>query len=259
MPSLTKLSYLSNNNNQQGLLLAEKWEMTNDPTGYWISEKLEGIRAFWNGRSLLSRQGNVFAAPDWFTDVLPTDTSLDGELYAGRGKFQDVVSIVRSPDSQLWSNRISYHIFDIVDRTGTIPFEERISRLQRLFPRKVDWIVLVDHEKCRSKEHLQRKLDEVTRIGGEGLMLREPKSVYVPMRSRTLYKVKTIADAEAVVVGYEPGIGRNEEVYGALKCRMQSGKEFKTGTRMSDTVLQDPPKIVASRHRGIISDGRVRL
>lgn len=249
MPSLTKLSYLSIDNNPQGLLLAERWETTNDPTGYWISEKLDGLRAFWNGRALLSRKGNAFAAPDWFTDVLPTDISLDGELYAGRGKFKDVVSTVRATNSQLWTDNISYHIFDIVDRTGSIPFEERISRLQRLFPRKVSWIVLVDHEKCRSREHLQRKLDEVIKNGGEGLMLREPKSVYVPIRSRTMYKVKAFMDAEAVVVGYEPGKGRSKESCGALKCRMQSGNEFKIGTGLSDVVRQNPPKIVPSRHR----------
>jgi len=168
-----------------------------DPTGYWISEKFDGVRAFWNGKTFLSKKGNELTAPKWFTEVLPTDVLLDGELYAGRGNFQTAVSILRTINSNLWLQKISYQIFDIVDRTAKIPFEERISRLQRLFPRKIDWIGIVDHEKCQSKAHLQQKLDEVLNSGGEGLMLREPKSVYVPTRSKTLYKVKTFPDAEA--------------------------------------------------------------
>ena len=196
------------------------------------------------GKPFYPREGNEFTAPKWFTEVLPTDVLLDGELYAGRGNFQTAVSIVRTINSTLWLPKISYQIFDIVDPTAKIPFEERISRLQRLFPRKIDWITIVDHEKCQSKAHLQQKLDGVLNSGGEGLMLREPKSVYVPTRSKTLYKVKTFLDAEAVVVGYETGKGRNKGVCGALKCKMESGKEFKIGTGLSDAVRKNPPKIV---------------
>jgi DNA ligase 1 len=218
--------------------------MKSDPTGYWISEKLDGVRALWNGKTFLSREGNEFTAPEWFTRVLPTDVHLDGELYAGRGNFQDTVSIVRTVNSTLWPGKIQYQVFDIVDRTATIPFEERISQLQRLFAKNLDWIKLVDHEKCRSKDHLEKKLETVLKLGGEGLMLREAKSVYIPSRSRTLYKVKTFFDAEAIVVGYEPGKGRNKGVCGALKCQMENGKEFKIGTGLSDAVRENPPKVV---------------
>ena len=236
----------SQKNSRPGLLLAEKWDMSMDPTGYWISEKLDGVRAFWNGKSFLSREGNEFTAPKWFTEVLPTDVLLDGELYAGRGNFQDAVSIVRTTNSTLWPDRISYQIFDIVDRTSTIPFEERISRLQRLFPRQIDWLGIVDQEKCQSRSHLQQKLDGIQALGGEGLMLREAKSVYIPSRSKTLYKVKTFLDAEAVVIGYEPGKGKNNGICGALKCKMESGREFKIGTGLSDAMRRDPPKVVFS-------------
>lgn len=58
--------------------------------------------------------------------------------------------------------------------------------------------------------------------------------------------MKTFYDAEAVVIGYEPGKGRNKGVCGALKCRMESGKEFKIGTGLSDSIRLNPPKIVIS-------------
>lgn len=242
----------------QGVLLSEKWEPSMDPTGYWISEKLDGVRALWNGKTFLSREGEEFTAPDWFTDVLPKDILLDGELYAGRGKIQDVVTILRSGNSLDWKGRIQYHIFDIVDRSAGVPFEERISQLQRLFPVKIDWICLVDHEKCRSREHLQQRLNAVLKLGGEGVMLREPKSVYASGRSRTLYKVKTFLDAEAVVIGYEPGMRRHKGALGALKCKMENGKEFKILTGLSETVRRNPPKIVPLTS-GSCANLRVRL
>jgi DNA ligase-1 len=171
-------------------LLAEKWDMKSDPTGYWISEKLDGVRAHWNGKTFLSREGNEFFAPEWFTRALPP-VKLDGELYCGRGCFQDTVSIVRTGldfkgEGERWK-KATYQVFDIVDLET--PFEERISQLQRLFVTKTPWICVLDHEKCRSREHLEHTLESIVEKGGEGLMLREAKSLYIPSRSKTLYKV----------------------------------------------------------------------
>lgn len=165
--------------------------MKSDPTGYWLSEKLDGVRAYWNGKTFLSREGDEFYAPEWFTQTLPSDVKLDGELYRGRGCFQDTVSVVRTAldakgAGERWK-QVTYQVFDIVDlRT---PFEERISQLQRLFVNGSEWVCVLDHEKCQSREHLEKKLKGIMKAGGEGLMLREPKSLYIPTRSRTLYKV----------------------------------------------------------------------
>src|SRR5918998_891176 len=79
------------------LLLAETWDQVTDPTGWWLSEKLDGVRAYWDGRQLLSRLGNMFHAPDWFIDGLP-DHPLDGELFLDRKSFQKTVAIVRRQD-----------------------------------------------------------------------------------------------------------------------------------------------------------------
>ncbi|KAH3768865.1 hypothetical protein DPMN_170081 [Dreissena polymorpha] len=58
-----------------------------DPKDWWMSEKLDGVRAYWNGRCFYSRNGNAFKAPVWFTKDLPKDMHLDEKLYAGRKKF----------------------------------------------------------------------------------------------------------------------------------------------------------------------------
>jgi len=84
------------------LLLAEKWDNVQDLTGWWMSEKLDGVRAYWDGKNFISRLGNLYHAPDWFVAKLPP-VPLDGELWAGRKLFQRTVSIVRRQDkNDLW-------------------------------------------------------------------------------------------------------------------------------------------------------------
>ena len=49
------------------LLLAESWSPETNPSGWWLSEKLDGVRAYWDGTQFLSRNGNRYVAPEWFT------------------------------------------------------------------------------------------------------------------------------------------------------------------------------------------------
>src|SRR5437899_1961058 len=93
------------------LLRAERWDNSTDLSGWWMSEKLDGVRAYWDGKQFLSRQGNLFHAPDWFIEGLP-DVPLDGELWIERKKFQRTVSIVRRQDkNELW-REVRYVVFD---------------------------------------------------------------------------------------------------------------------------------------------------
>jgi DNA ligase-1 len=94
------------------LLLAESWDNSLDLSDWWMSEKLDGVRAYWDGKQFLSRQGNLYHAPDWFIEGLPTEP-LDGELWIGRKKFQRTVGIVRRQDkSDLW-NEVRFLVFDV--------------------------------------------------------------------------------------------------------------------------------------------------
>src|SRR5580658_9321513 len=67
------------------VLLAERWDNVTDLTGWLMSEKLDGVRAYWDGKQFLSRQGNLYRAPDWFIEGLPS-VPLDGELWIDRKK-----------------------------------------------------------------------------------------------------------------------------------------------------------------------------
>lgn len=78
--------------------LAKKWDPSINPTGWMMSEKLDGMRAYWSGKGLWSRNGNRIFAPQWFTENFPSDVELDGELFVGRGKFDECMSVARRTD-----------------------------------------------------------------------------------------------------------------------------------------------------------------
>jgi DNA ligase-1 len=223
------------------LLLAENWNETTDPTGWWLSEKLDGVRAYWDGARLCSRQGHTFHAPTWFIAGLP-DTPLDGELWMGRKQFQRTVSIVRRQDGgQLWQD-IHFLIFDAPSNPGA--FEQRMALLQHLIGR-LQYVHARPHlhSRCSRREHLHDVLSRIASVGGEGVMLRQPGSPYVAGRSSTLLKVKRFHDAEAIVRGYEPGKGRHEDCLGALLVEMANGIRFALGTGFSDAERSNPPPI----------------
>ncbi|KAG0644186.1 hypothetical protein HOY80DRAFT_878950 [Tuber brumale] len=234
-----------------------------------MSEKLDGVRAYWDGETFRSREGNPFYAPAWFTKRVPKDITLDGELFTTRGGFQDCVSIVRTQNKpNAWKFSVTYQIFDIPSM-GHKPFEERIAYLKDLFGRlRIRWVHVLEHTICKDRTHLFDTLDKVTANKGEGLMLREPGSLYINSRSKTLLKVKRFFDADAIVRGHERGSGKNSNCTGALRVEMlddndePTGKFFKIGTGLTDKQRQNPPKIgsvVIYRFQELSRDGNPRF
>lgn len=228
------------------VLLSENYTPDIDPIGYYISEKLDGIRAIWNGENLVSRNGNVFPAPQWFKDIFPKDVKLDGELWLGRKQFEQTSSIIRSGSMDKGWNKVSFMTFDIPDpKAGLV--EERWDKL-RVVVRKTNHpqLQLVQQIKCEGMAQLMKLLDIVTSLGSEGLMLRKPKSRYEPKRSSTLLKLKKFLDAEAKVTGHVALVSGGIEmpgVMGALECKLPNGIDFKVGTGFNDIQRRNPPAI----------------
>ncbi len=223
------------------LLLAETWDNAVDLSGWWMSEKLDGVRAFWDGKQFISRQGNLYHAPDWFVEGLP-DTPLDGELWLDRKKFQRTVSIVRRQDKSDHWKEIRFLIFDAPAVND--PFEQRVQAIRDLLAGlRSNYARAHEHILCKSLDHLKEELARVEALGGEGLMLREPGSLYVAGRSSTLLKVKTFHDAEATVIGHQEGAGKHKGRLGALQVRLADGTEFAVGTGFSDRERANPPAI----------------
>ena len=223
------------------LLLAETWDNAADLAGWWMSEKLDGVRAYWDGRQFLSRLGNVFHAPDWFVERFP-DVPLDGELWIDRKRFQRTVSIVRRQDKcDLWAE-VRFLVFDAPAATG--PFEDRIALVKdALASRAPRYAQPHDHVVCKDLDCLRAELARVESLGGEGLMLRQPGSKYEAGRSATLLKVKSFRDAEAVVIAHQPGAGKHKGRLGAVLVRLPDGTEFSVGTGFSDRERGDPPTV----------------
>lgn len=248
------------------VLLAHKWE-NEDPAGWWMSEKLDGVRAWWDGEKFLSRLGNVYHAPEWFKNLLPKNMVLDGELFAGRGRFQQTVSAVRKlvPTDSEWLD-VMYVVFDAPEHKGT--FEERIEHLTAKFPEYasnhgggVGSVAVLKQSLCKNADHLAEYLAEVENFGGEGVMLREPGSLYEEGRSSTLLKVKSFFDDEAEVVKHIPGRGKHKGRLGALQVRWK-GVDFKVGTGFSDAQRRNPPSIgskVTFRYQELSKDGIPRF
>jgi DNA ligase-1 len=224
------------------LLLAQTWDEHTDPAGWWLSEKLDGVRAYWDGCQFLSRQGNRYHAPTWFTAGLP-DFPLDGELWAGRKQFQRTVAIVRRHEDArgLWKE-VRFVIFDAPAAGGG--FEERFQLVRRsLEKRQLPYAHSLPHAACRGIRHLTDELNRIESLGGEGLMLRQPCSLYQAGRSPTLLKVKRFRDAEALVVGHEPGSGRHKGRLGALLVEMADGTRFAVGSGLTDLEREQPPSV----------------
>lgn len=223
------------------LLLAERWENDLDLTGWWMSEKLDGVRGWWDGVRFLSRQGNEYRAPDWFTAQLP-HVPLDGELWLDRRTFQRTVSIVRRYDQSEHWRHIRFVVFDAPAISGT--FEARQMQLADLFrqhhPRHAR---VLEQTRCTGIRHLRAELQRVESLGGEGLMLRQPGSLYEAGRSATLLKVKTVQDAEARVMEHLAGKGHHAGRLGAVVCELENGLTFSVGTGFIDAQRRNPPPL----------------
>lgn len=243
------------------LLLAVDADDDIHPEGYLVSEKYDGVRAFWDGQRLRTRGGHTIAAPAWFLRHLPP-VALDGELWAGRGRFEALSGAVRrhEPRDAEWQH-ITYMAFDLPQAGG--PFSARAERLASL-GQDIDWpgFQAVEQRRVASRAELQRWLNEVVAAGGEGLMLHRADAMHVAGRSPVLQKLKPVHDADARVLGAVPGRGRHEGRMGALRVITPEGRQFLLGTGFSDAERAAPPppgSIVTYRHRGHTEAGLPRF
>jgi DNA ligase-1 len=232
-----------------------------DPTGYLVSEKYDGVRAWWDGQQLRFRSGRALAAPAWFVATLPP-RALDGELWLGRGRFQALVAAVRrsNPVDEEW-RRIRYMAFDLPGEAG--PFAERASRLSALvLATGFAPLMAVAQESVSNHQVLQQRLQMVLDAGGEGLMLHRADAPHRVGRSASLLKLKPAQDAEATVVGHQAGRGKHQGRLGALLVRNDQGIQFLLGTGMSDAVREAPPPVgsrVTYTYRGHTDSGVPRF
>ena len=223
------------------VLLLKTYDDSQDVTGWLMSEKLDGMRAIWDGKTLKSRQGKHISAPKWFLEALPP-FALDGELWTQRDDFENIMSIVRqhSPDNR-WRD-VSYQIFEVPNQLGGLL--DRLTIVQNYLERYPSpFIVVIPQSTVQSAEHLKTELDKVISLGGEGLVVRNPDTAYQTGRSNQALKVKQYQDTECTVIAHKEGKGKYAGKLGSLQCQLPSGITFYIGSGLSDQQRQSPPKI----------------
>ncbi len=241
-------------------------------SGMMMSEKLDGMRAIWDGGAsrgvptaevpwantakdgrfkkeqiatgLWSRYGKALHAPDWFLNHLPKGCILDGELWAGPGRFQEVTSTVRSLEKDKEWGEIDYMVLDLIDANiifepGLISntnftkvittesfdfwswetpapyfdvpkrFEARYAKLLDIVGLRPNVTVHPQHMTPMGTEAAEAAinvfLEYVLQIGGEGVILRNPDTLWQTCRTKDVLKHKPHHDAEGMVVGYTWG------------------------------------------------------
>ena len=243
------------------LLLAQVYRPGLPLQDYWVSEKYDGVRGFWDGRTLRTRGGETVQAPAWFTAGWP-EVPMDGELWAGRGRFSHAQSTTRQqqPGDVAW-RQIRFMVFDLPGDKGT--FDQRLPALNALVESLGQpWVQAVPQRRVANDAALQALLHRTVRAGGEGLMLHRGASLYRAGRSDDLIKLKTHEDTEARVIAHLPGKGRHAGRMGALLVEMPSAQRFRLGAGFSDSDRDNPPPVgswVTYRFRGTHDGGLPRF
>ena len=247
------------------ILLANVLSPQVDVTQYLVSEKYDGVRAIWDGKTLKFRSGRMVAAPAWFIAKLPPE-ALDGELWLARDRFDELSGIVRKavPINAEWQ-RVNYMIFELPQPEGaaSMPFSERANRIRAIIERaNFPSLKAVDQHAVRDRAALKRELDAVVKGRGEGLMLHLADAPYVTGRSDVLLKLKPLLDTEATVITHIPGKGKHAGKMGALLVETPAGLRFKLGTGFSDAVRANLPMVgalVTYTYRDVTPSGKPRF
>jgi DNA ligase-1 len=146
-------------------------------SGWLMSEKLDGWRVMWDGFEFVTREGNILAAPAWFKAGMPA-VILDGELFAGRGNFNAIQTLMAAG----WHG-LTFQVFDAPSED---PFLARYKTLFTLeFPPHVG---IVEQERCNSTRHLIEHADAIVAAGGEGSVVRDPHAPYISGRTHDLLR-----------------------------------------------------------------------
>ena len=236
------------------LLLLNNYSDDINVTSWYMSEKLDGVRAYWDGKNLISRNGKIFQAPNFFTKDFQK-TKLDGELWSKRSDFSHISSIVNTKHSDEGWKDLTYNIFEVPDATGSLT--ERLLKVK-----ESEFIRVAPQIKVKNKKHLDVFLKSVEIKGGEGVVVRDGSLNYYSGRNNNALKVKSYIDKECEVIGHNKGSGKYSNMLGSLVCKMDNSKRVKIGTGFNDEQRKYPPEIgaiITFKYYGLTSKGNPRF
>ena len=233
------------------------YEKNIDINGWFMSEKLDGIRAYWDGKELYTRNKNKIFAPAWFTKDFPP-FELDGELWTKRGDFENIQSIVLSQqESEYWEN-ITYNIFEVPNAKGN--FKARVDFLEdylKQTPNK--YIKIIPQIVCKDENHLNKFLQELLKNGAEGVIIKNPNLAYEIGRTKNSLKVKEFFDDEALVINHN---FNSDGSFKSLKVKLKNGVIFNLGGGFKKEDRLNPPKIgsnITFKYYGFTKNGKPKF
>lgn len=208
--------------------------------GYLYSEKLDGVRAYWDGEALYTRGGKRLAPPSFFTQNFPP-FEIEGELWSKRGDFENIVSIIKSNKNiQKWSE-LKFYIFEVPNQNGGIL--QRLEVLSHyLSSHSAPFIQIIPQIQVSSTKELMDKLQEIQELGGEGIVVRDKNEPYYTGRNQKAMKLKPYLDSECTILSYNLGEGKFKNQVGSFVCKDRE-KTFKIGSGMNEDFRKNPPKI----------------
>ncbi|MDF1830140.1 DNA ligase [Cycloclasticus pugetii] len=229
-------------------------------TGWLMSEKLDGVRGYWDGNKLISRGGKILSPPAWFTQNYPP-FPIDGELWTQRADFENISSIVNSQEAGERWKQITHQIFDVPNQTGNL--HKRLQVLQNYLDKNpTPYIQIIQQTTVNNKKQLQRFLHSITANQGEGVVVRDPNQAYQTGRLSSALKLKEYTDTECTVLKVLPGKGQYQGKMGSILCLTSQGKQLTIGSGFSNKDRTDPPLIgsqITFKYYGLTKKGRYRF
>lgn len=238
------------------VMLPQVYEENINVSGWLVSEKLDGVRGYWDGGTLMSKNGIPFHPLAAFTSNFP-DFALEGEIWGGRGTFEQTISVVKKQKAHSGWLDLKFAIFDVPAADGG--FVQRLEKAKEWFSENhSEYAFVISQKPVKSKDELKEELLRVESLGGEGLIVRRPDTLYRKGRSGDILKVKSYHDMEAVVKDHVPGKGKNQDKLGSLLVELPDGTRFKIGTGFSDKERKNPPPVGATitfKYYGLYQSG----
>lgn len=235
-------------------------DMDIDLTKYYVSEKLDGFRGYWNGKELRSKTGYAYNPPKWFTEKLG-NKPLDGELWIGRDKFEEIIPILNGTNNVEDWHKVNYMIFDMPAEDMT--FKERVKYMEEYIPSlKLPYVQMIPQKRLDNINELKKVLNNVVVQKGEGLMLHHEDAFYGSGRVNHLLKVKKYDESKGQVIAYKPGKGKYKGMVGALVLKLEDGMIVNIGSGLSDEMRKNPPQkgeMVAFIYNGLTKHGKPRF
>lgn len=229
-----------------------------DVSGWVMSEKLDGIRGYWDGKQLFTRQNKVIQPPHYFIRDFPP-FAIDGELFTERNQFEKISSIVRSKKDKGWE-KMKLYVFDVPNAQGNL--FERLAVLQDYLDKHpTPYIKIIEQIPIKTKQQVKNFLQQIEKQQGEGVVLRNPHATYERKRSTQILKLKTALDEECTVIAHHQGKGQFENMLGSISCQNHRGI-FKIGSGFNLIERRNPPpigSIITYKYRGLTKNGLPRF